>query len=581
MPRWEGLLVRSNLIRNILLISLCAVALFVCYAIFFFDPSVVNLNRLIADSSLAVLAVAFTLFVGVIISAFKMRQSMRARGQAEEELRRHKDHLQKLVEERTSEIIEASRKLQQESLDKQQMANSLQESEAKYRSLVDSTEDSIYLVDRDCRYLFMNKKHQTRLGLLSRPILGHLYGDFHTAEESTKFGEDAERVFDKGESCQIEHKSERDGRFFLQTLSPVKDQSGRIIAVTVISKDITKRKNMEEELRALSLTDELTGLYNRRGFMTLADQCFKLANRMNIKVPVGYADLDGLKAINDSFGHQEGDKALVEAAEAFRESFRDSDIIARLGGDEFVVVPIANNGLGIEAALERLQKNVASRNEQEGRNYTLSVSIGITYYNPLNPCTIEEILDRGDKMMYEQKKAKREIPWLSAGPAASAGHLRQHRATGPGSVEMTTRHGEEGNGAAYLTWDDTFSVGIREIDGQHQKMIAMINGLHEATEKGYEAWMLSDLVHGLIDYASTHFRAEEQYMTKFGFAGYQEHEAEHDRFVGKVLDYQNQLSAGRAITSSELMTFLKDWLVRHILGTDKKYAQLFREKGLT
>jgi len=200
--------------------------------------------------------------------------------------------------------------------------------------------------------------------------------------------------------------SSRDNRFFLQTLSPVKDHSGRIIAVTVVSKDITKRKAMEEELRALSLTDELTGLYNRRGFIALAEQCFRLANRMNMKVPVGYADLDGLKAINDSFGHQEGDKALIEAADAFRESFRDSDIIARLGGDEFVVVPIANNGAGIEAALDRLQKNIALRNQQEGRLYTLSVSIGVTYYDPQNPCSIDEILDRGDKMMYKQKKAK-------------------------------------------------------------------------------------------------------------------------------------------------------------------------------
>jgi len=572
--------VKSNLLRNIIIISLCAAALLLCYTIFFLYPPLDKLNLLTSGSSITVFAVAFTLFVGVLISAFKMRESMRARDRAEEELRRHKDHLQNLVEERTREILDASRKLEQEMLEKQQMANSLHESDAKYRSLVDSAEDSIYVVDRNYRYLFINKKHLMRMGRLSEEVFGHLYSEFHPAEETDDFTGNISKIFNTGESCQIEHMSERDGKFFLQTLSPVKDQSGRIIAVTVVSKDITNRKNMEEELRALSLTDELTGLYNRRGFMTLADQCFKLANRMNIKVPVGYADLDGLKAINDSFGHQEGDKALVEAAEAFRESFRDSDIIARLGGDEFVVVPIANNGSGIEAALERLQKNIVRRNEQEGRNYTLSVSIGITYYDPLTPCTIEEILDRGDKLMYEQKKAKRERHELSSGPAVIPGHLRQHRTAGAGSAEMTTRHGEEGNGTAYLTWDDTFSVGVGEIDGQHQKMIAIINGLHDAMEKGYETWMFSDLMHGLIDYASTHFRTEEQYMTKFGFSGYQEHEAEHDRFVGKVLDYQNQLSAGRPVTSSELMTFLKEWLVRHILGTDKKYAQLFREKGL-
>ncbi len=525
----------------------------------------------------SIIAVALGLLAGIGISSFRMRKVAIDNDRTREDLKRNKDQLELMIEERTREATELRKKLEREGMQKQQMEHSLQNIEAKYRSLVDSTEDSIYVVDRDCRYLFMNKQHLNRLDRLAEEVIGHFYLEFHTSEETAHFIENVSNVFDLGESCQIEHMSSRDNRFFLQTLSPVKDQSGKIIAVTVVSKDITNRKTMEEELRALSLTDELTGLYNRRGFIALAEQCFRLANRMHMKVPVGYADLDGLKAINDSFGHQEGDKALVEAADAFRESFRDSDIIARLGGDEFVVVPIANNGSGIEAALDRLQKNIALRNQREGRNYRLSVSIGVTYYDPRNPCTIEEILDRGDKIMYEQKKAKsiRTTQGL-------------HQALGPGSFPASSEAGgnerlmrnSREHGAGRLIWDDTFSVDIVEIDEQHRKMIGMINDLHRAMDKGYEAWMLSDLVHGLIDYASTHFRTEEDYMAKFGYAGYQEHEAEHDRFVGKVLDYQSQLNVGGVVSAPELMAFLKDWLVRHILGTDKKYVQLFREKGL-
>jgi len=333
-------------------------------------------------------------------------RSIRLRDKAEEELRKHQDDLEKLVEERTREIVQAHEKIEQEMLDRKHVESSLKDTEAKYRSLVESTEDSIYLVDQTYRYLFINKKHLNRMGLLPDQFLGHFYHEFHSPEETSQFMEHVNQVFETGASVQSEHMSKRDNNYFLQTLSPVKDQDGKIVAITVISKDISDRKRMEEELRSLSLTDELTGLYNRRGFLALADQYLKIVNRMKNKISILYADLDDLKTINDVFGHKEGDRAIIEAAGILRETFRESDVAARIGGDEFVVMPAVISNASLETVIARLHNNIALVNAQAGRSYQISISYGIALYDPEEPCTIGELLDRGDKMMYENKKSK-------------------------------------------------------------------------------------------------------------------------------------------------------------------------------
>jgi diguanylate cyclase (GGDEF)-like protein/PAS domain S-box-containing protein len=279
-------------------------------------------------------------------------------------------------------------------------------SEEKYRSLVESSEDSIYLVDRMYNYLYMNKKHIARLGLSDYQYLGRSFGDFHSPDETKWFIEKAKIVLDTGNSVSHEHKSLRDGRYFLLTLSPVKKEE-KVLAVTVVSKDITEYKEMEEALRALSITDELTGLYNRRGFFTLTEQFLKLARRQKKGIFILYADVDNLKEINDSFGHKEGDMALIETADILKKNYRESDIIARIGGDEFVVVPIGTAGDDIDIITSRFEKSLEICNSKRNREYTLSLSYGLASYDPGNPCSIDELLTQADKTMYEHKKQKK------------------------------------------------------------------------------------------------------------------------------------------------------------------------------
>jgi diguanylate cyclase (GGDEF)-like protein/PAS domain S-box-containing protein len=285
-----------------------------------------------------------------------------------------------------------------------QVEMKIRESEEKYRSLVESTEDSIYVVDRNYKYLFMNRNHITRMGFSGKEYLGNAYGEFHSPDETKRFIKNVDKVFSTGKSVRHEHKSRRDGKYFFQTLSPVKSENGEMEAVTIVSKDINKLKTMEEKFQILSITDELTGVFNRRGFFTLADLQIKLANRNKTGIFMLYADLDDFKIINDTYGHKEGDLALIETANLLKENYRDSDIIARIGGDEFVVIPVGTAGDDVESITARFEDALNAHNEIKNRNYKLSSSVGIAYYDPLNPCSLDELIMKADRMMYEKKR---------------------------------------------------------------------------------------------------------------------------------------------------------------------------------
>jgi len=165
---------------------------------------------------------------------------------------------------------------------------------------------------------------------------------------------------------------------------------------------------LQEKVRTMAVTDELTGLYNRRGFFSLVEQLLKLCKREKKGIFMIYTDVDSLKKINDTFGHKEGDRALIDIANILRKSYRESDIIARIGGDEFVVIPVGNTKESAEIATSRLKKNLEIHNAEANRNYKLSLSFGLAYYDPENPCSIDELLVQGDKLMYEQKRYKQK-----------------------------------------------------------------------------------------------------------------------------------------------------------------------------
>jgi len=167
--------------------------------------------------------------------------------------------------------------------------------------------------------------------------------------------------------------------------------------------EITRRDASEGAMRALALTDVLTGLNNRRGFFVQAEHLFRLARRRHAGCAVIYADIDGLKLVNDQLGHAAGDALIRDAAAVLRESLRDSDVLARFGGDEFVAFVL--DDAHPRVILGRLHDNLHAFNLMQDRTYRLAVSAGAVQCDPDSDTALVDYVQSADREMYLHKQS--------------------------------------------------------------------------------------------------------------------------------------------------------------------------------
>jgi diguanylate cyclase (GGDEF)-like protein len=177
-----------------------------------------------------------------------------------------------------------------------------------------------------------------------------------------------------------------------------------------------ERHRLFSALRSLSLIDDLTGLYNRRGFAELGEQHLKLATRTNRAVTLVYVDLDDFKSINDSLGHQVGDRALSRVAEILKTAFRRSDIIARMGGDEFAVLALEASGDSADVLVDRLRGKVDEFNSVAQQPYRLSMSLGVARFSSETRNKLDEMLTAADRAMYADKRRQGRGSHSAMGP---------------------------------------------------------------------------------------------------------------------------------------------------------------------
>ncbi len=274
-------------------------------------------------------------------------------------------------------------------------------------SVINSLPGLFYLFDEKGNHLRWNRNVEVVTGYSAKEISEMSALGFISEEERALVEQKVREIFLRGEAMVEAHLVSKSGKkapyLFTGMLFAADDQ--KYFVGTAI--DITKLKRAEDALRTLSFTDELTGLYNRRGFFSLAEQQLKVAYRLKKRDWLLYTDLDGLKWTNDNLGHNEGDIALIDLADILKDTFRKSDIIARIGGDEFVVLGMEKEEANAEVLVGRLLENLTTYNKKGIRSYPLSLSIGIAYFDPGNSCTIDELLARADKRMYKQKKKKK------------------------------------------------------------------------------------------------------------------------------------------------------------------------------
>jgi len=292
--------------------------------------------------------------------------------------------------------------------------DALRRSEDQIRLLLNSTVEAIYGVDLNGNCTFCNNGCLRMLGYKNPDELvgRNMHRQIHYKHrDGTPFPEEECRMIQavrKGESTHADDEVlwRADGTCFpAEYWSYPQYSDGGITGAVVTFLDITERRRNDEEIRMLAISDTMTELYNRRGFITLAEQQIKRANRINKTLLLFFIDIDDLKDVNDTWGHEEGDRLLINAAKILKQTFRESDIIARIGGDEFAVL-VANGAETSEIVLSRFADRIGSHNAIPDQQYDISMSIGTAVYDPAIPCSLDDLMSRADQLMYMQKKEK-------------------------------------------------------------------------------------------------------------------------------------------------------------------------------
>jgi len=294
------------------------------------------------------------------------------------------------------------------------LQNALQESEKRLSYAVQATNDGIWDSNLESGNLYLSDNYYR--------ILGYNPGEITITSkgfEEFLHPEDKERVLQKIQECIEGKTKDYSAEFRIKTKSGKwkwilgrgkvisRDSTGKALRFLGTHVDISQRKQAEEKLEKLARIDSLTGCYNRRYGMEMLDRQIKLSYRSKSLLLLAFLDIDGFKAINDTFGHEEGDKVLEEVVKLLKSTLREIDIICRMGGDEFLLIFPDSSLQDASLIKERLEKNLVQLNHTSKKPYKIDLSIGLSEYNPDNPLPIDELIRIADKKMYKDKQNKK------------------------------------------------------------------------------------------------------------------------------------------------------------------------------
>ena len=281
------------------------------------------------------------------------------------------------------EILQFFSSLSAISLRRKQAQDALREAIQFNRAIINSAQEGIIVYDQDLKVKVWNPFMEKLSGIPGKEVLGRHYNDVFTSmHESEVFKRLKESLKGKSFNAADFHyalSKIKDNDWILETSSPIRDGEGKVIGVIETIQEITERKIYEEHLTLMSFHDHLTGLYNRRFF---EEELKRLDTERQLPLSFIMGDLNGLKIINDVFGHSEGDRLLKEVAEILKKVCRSDDILARWGGDEFVILLPKTSISNAEEIVERIKKECKKTNSQK---IPASLSIGAATKETVKP----------------------------------------------------------------------------------------------------------------------------------------------------------------------------------------------------
>lgn len=285
----------------------------------------------------------------------------------------------------------------------------LRQSQEEFSSLFQSNPEATVYTDKDGIVININPKFTE--------LFGYTLEEFKGKSIDSGLIQPPERIEEAKEYTQ---KAILDGYVAFETVRKKKD--GTLIPVFIsgspvivnndvkgtiaVFYDISDRIKMEKQLKRLSRIDTLTRTLNRRYGMELILRQLKLSKRNSSPLLLSFVDINNFKAINDKYGHQEGDKVLKEIAEIFKTTIRETDILCRIGGDEFLLAFPHNSLEDAPKIKKRLEKNLTKYNKESRKEYQVNLSMGFSEYTPEKPKTLDALIAIADKQMYKEKSEK-------------------------------------------------------------------------------------------------------------------------------------------------------------------------------
>lgn len=261
--------------------------------------------------------------------------------------------------------------------------------EKNYRTVLERNTDALVVINHNKQILYINTA--------SKKLFGENYEEFIL--DILDFDE----IQNSGKELTINYP---DGSKIIADMCIAETDWEGKEAYLLSIRDITEKARLREQLKIQSITDDLTELYNRRGFLNLAENKLQFAKRNKKGVMLFFIDIDGMKKINDKLSHNHGDRALVGASNILKETFSESDVLARIGGDEFAVLAIDVCEDDVKRLIDQILDKQKKFNENNTYSFSVSMSVGTAYFDPENPINIDELMAKADKLMYVDKKNK-------------------------------------------------------------------------------------------------------------------------------------------------------------------------------